>query len=123
MKLLRVIEGQISVHLVRRYLVIAHVICARSLQQAIGADDVGLYERLGIEDGVIVMTLSRIVDDRITARHHPVKQLSVTDVTAHEVHTIFWNAVEVVNVARVSEFVEHRNVNVRVMVDHVMDEI
>lgn len=51
---------------------VADAVLADSLQQTEGALHVGAQERLGVGDGVVVVGLGGVVDDRVVAREQPV---------------------------------------------------
>ena len=119
----RIVQSQVAVHLVRAHVVVAHVVLAGRLQQAERALHVGLQERLRVRDRVVVVRLGRVVHDRVMARNDPVEQLGVADVAVHELHTIAQDRTDVLQVARIRQRVQNRDVHVRMVVVHVMHEI
>ena len=82
-----------------------------------------LQERFRVRDRIVVMGLGRVVHDRVMTRHDLVEQLGVADVAVYELDTVLGKARDVLDVARISQSVQHGHVHVRVMVDHVMHEI
>ena len=60
---------------------VADSVFADGLQQAEGSLGVGAQERLQVGDGVVVVALGGVVHDRAVARHQPVQQPGVADVT------------------------------------------
>ena len=104
-------------------MVVAHVVLAGRLQEAERALHVGLQERLRVRDRVVVVRLGRVVHDGVMARNDLVEQLGVADVAVHELHTVAQNAPDVLQVARIRQRVQNRDMHVRMVVVHVMDEI
>ena len=85
-ELRRVVERQVAVDLVGGDVVVADAVLADGLQQAEGALDVGAEERLGVGDGVVVVALGGVVDDRVVAGDDAVQQPGVADVAHDELH-------------------------------------
>ena len=119
----RIIQSEVAIHLVRAHVVVADPILPDRLEQTERAFHVRLQERFRVRDRIVVMGLGRVVHDRVVARHDPVEQLGVADVAMHELDTVLGKARDVLDVARISQSVQHGHVHVRVMVDHVMHEI
>ena len=119
----RIIQSEVAIHLVRAHVVVADAVLAHGLEQTERAFHVRLQERFRVRDRIVVMGLGRVVHDRVVARHDPVEQLGVADVAMHELDTVLGKARDVLDVARISQSVQHGHVHVRVMVDHVMHEI
>ena len=69
------------------------------------------------------MGFRRVMHDRVMPRHQPVQQLRVADVAVHELHTITQNAPDVLQIARIRQRIQHRHMNVGMIVVHVMHEI
>ena len=67
---------------------VADAVLADGLQQAEGALDVGAQEGLRVGDGVVVVALGRVVDDRVVAGDQPVQQPRVADVAHDELHAV-----------------------------------
>lgn len=61
---------------------------ADGLQQAEGALHVGAQERLRVGDGVVVVALGGVVDDRVVAGDQFIEQPSVADVADDELHAV-----------------------------------
>lgn len=119
----RIIQSEVAIHLVRAHVVVADAVLAHGLEQTERAFHVRPQERFRVRDRIVVMGLGRVVHDRVVARHDPVEQLGVADVAMHELDTILRQARDILDVARISQSVQHGHVHVRVMVDHVMHEI
>ena len=119
----RIVQSQVAVHLVRAHVVVAHVVLAGRLQEAERALHVGAQERLRVGDGVVVVALCGVVHDGVMARNDLVEQLGVADVAVHELHTVAQDAPDVLQVARIRQRVQNRDMHVRMVVVHVMDEI
>lgn len=119
----RIIQSEVAIHLVRAHVVVADAVPAHGLEQTERAFHVRLQERFRVRDRIVVMGLGRVMHDRVVARHDPVEQLGVADVAMHELDTVLRQARDVLDVARISQSVQHGHVHVRVMVDHVMHEI
>lgn len=119
----RIIQSEVAIHLVRAHVVVADAVPAHGLEQTERAFHVRPQERFRVRDRIVVMGLGRVVHDRVVARHDPVEQLGVADVAMHELDTILRQARDILDVARISQSVQHGHVHVRVMVDHVMYEI
>lgn len=119
----RIIQSEVAIHLVRAHVVVADAVPAHGLEQTERAFHVRPQERFRVRDRIVVMGLGRVMHDRVVARHDPVEQLGVADVAVYELDTILRQARDVLDVARISQSVQHGHVHVRVMVDHVMHEI
>jgi len=122
-ELVRIIQGQIAVHLVRAHVVVAHVVLAGRLQQAERAFHIRLQERLRVRDAVVVVGFRRVMHDRVMTGNDPVEQFRVADIAVHELHTITKNAPDVLQVARIRQRIQDRHMHIRMMVIHVMHEI
>ena len=99
------------------------IVLAHGLEQAEGAHDVRLHKRFGVRDRIVVVGLSRIMHNRIMTRHDPVKQLRVADVAMHEIHTIRRDALQIIQVTRIRQRIQHRHMRLRMMIHHIMHEI
>lgn len=119
----RIIQSEVAIHLVRAHVVVADAVPAHGLEQTERAFHVRPQERFRVRDRIVVMGLGRVVHDRVVARHDPVEQLGVADVAVHELDTILRQARDILDVARISQSVQHGHMHVRMMVDHVMHEI
>ena len=119
----RVVEREVAVDLVRGDVVVAHVVPAAGLEQAVGALDVGAQERLRVRDGVVVVGLGGVVDDGVVAGDQPLQEPRVADVAHHELHALGRQARDVLRVAGVGELVEHGHVRARAVVDDVVHEV
>lgn len=118
-----VVERQVAVDLVGGDVVVADAVLADGLQQAEGALDVGAQEGLRVRDGVVVVALGGVVDDRVVARDDPIEQLGVADVAHDELHAVGGQPGDVLGVAGVGQLVQDGHVRPRVVIDHVMDEV
>ena len=118
-----VVERQVAVDLVGGDVVVADAVFADGLQQAEGALDVGAQERLRIGDGVIVVGLGGVVHDRVVARHQLIEQRGVADVAHDELHAVRRQPRDVLGVAGVGQLVQDGDVDLRVVVDHVVYEV
>ena len=119
----RVVERQVAVDLVGGDVVVADAVFADGLQQAEGAIDVGAQERLGVGDGVVVVGLRGIVDDRVVARDDAIQQLRVADVAHDELHAVRRQPGDILGVAGVGQLVQHGDVDARVVVHDVVHEV
>ena len=119
----RVIERQVAVDLVGGDVVVADSVLADGLQQAEGALDVGAQKGLGVGDGVVVVALGGVVDDGVVARDDLLEKLGIADVAHDELHAVGGQPRDVLAVAGVGKLVEHRDVDPRVVVDHVVHEV
>ena len=119
----RVVERQVAVDLVGGDVVVADAVLADGLEQAEGALDVGAEERLRIGDGVVVVGLGGVMDDRVVAGHEPVQQLGVADVAYDELHAVGGKPGDVLGVAGVGQLVQDGHVHVGVVVDHVVHKV
>lgn len=118
-----VVERQVAVDLVGGDVVVADAVLADGLQQAEGALDVGAQERLGVGDGVVVVALGGVVHDRVVARDDAVQQPGVANVANDELHAVGGEPGDVLRVAGVSQLVQDGDVNVRMVVHDVVDEV
>lgn len=119
----RVVERQVAVDLVGGDVVVADAVFTDGLQQAEGALDVGAQERLRVGDGVVVVGLGGIVDDRIVAGHELVQQLGVADVAHDELHALGGQPGDVLGVAGVGQLVQDGHVHPEVVVDDIVHEV
>lgn len=122
-ELRRIVQGEIAVHLVGAHVMVAHIVLAGRLQQAERALHVRLQKRLRVRDAVVVVGLRRVMHDRVMPRNDPVEQFRVADVAVHELHAVAQDALDVLQVARIRQRIQHRHMHVRMMVVHVMHEI
>ena len=122
-ELRRVVERKVAVDLVGGDVVVADAVFADGLQQAEGSLDVGAQERLRIGDGVVVVGLRGIVDDRVVAGDDPIEQLRVADVAHDKLHAVGGQPRDVLGVAGVGQLVQDGDVDARVVVDHVVHEV
>jgi len=119
----RLVQGEVSVDLVRAHVVVADAELPHGLEQAVGADDVRLHEGLGIPDRVVVVGLRRIVDDRIMAGDDALQELRIADVTHDELHLGLREACYVCGVPCIGELVEDRHMRLRVVPGHPAHEV
>ena len=122
-ELRRVVERQVAVDLVGGDMVVADAVFADGLQQAEGALHVGAQERLGVGDGVVVVALGGVVHDRVVARDDAAQQPGIADVAHDELHAVGGQPGDVLGVAGVGQLVQDGDVDVRVVVDHVVHEV
>ena len=122
-ELRRVVERQVAVDLVGGDVVVADAVFPHCLQQAEGALHVGAQERLGVGDGVVVVALGGVVHDGVVARHQLIEQLGVADVAHDELNAVRRQPGDVLGVAGVGQLVQDGDVDARVVVDHVVDEV
>ena len=102
---------------------VADAVLADGLQQAEGALHVGAQERLRVGDGVVVVALGGVVDDRVVARNNLIEELSIADVADDELHAVGGKPGDVLGVAGVGQLVQDGHMDVRVVVDHVVHEV
>lgn len=122
-ELRRVVERQVAVDLVGGDVVVADAVLADGLQQAEGALDVGAQEGLRVGDGVVVVALGGVVHDRVVARDDAVQQPGVADVAHDELHAVGGQPRDVLGVAGVGQLVQDGDVDARVVVHDVVDEV
>ena len=122
-ELRRVVERQVAVDLVGGDVVVADAVLADGLQQAEGALDVGAQERLRVRDGVVVVALGGVVHDGVVAGDQLIEQGGVADVAHDELHAVGGQPGDVLGVAGVGQLVQDGDVDVGVVVDHVVDEV
>ena len=119
----RVVERQVAVDLVGRDVVVADAVLADGPQQAEGALHVGAQEGLGVGDGVVVVGLGRVVDDRVVAGDDLIKEFGIADVAHDELHAVGGKPGDVLGVAGVGQLVQDGHVDARVVVHHVVHEV
>ena len=119
----RVVESQVAVDLVGGDVVVADAVLADGLQEAEGALDVGAQEGLRVGDGVVVVALGGVVDDRVVAGDQFIEQPSVADVADDELHAVRRQPRDVLGVAGVGQLVQDGHVHPGVVVDHVVHEV
>ena len=122
-ELRRVVERQVAVDLVGGDVVVADAVLADGLQQAEGALHVGAQERLRVGDGVVVVALGGVVDDRVVAGDQFIEQPSVADVADDELHAVRRQPRDVLGVAGVGQLVQDGDVDARVVVHDVVHEV
>ena len=122
-ELRRVVERQVAVDLVGGDVVVADAVLADGLQQAEGALHVGAQEGLGVGDGVVVVALGGVVDDRVVAGDQFIEQPSVADVADDELHAVRRQPRDVLGVAGVGQLVQDGHVDTRVVLHHVVHEV
>ena len=122
-ELRRVVERQVAVDLVGGDVVVADAVLADGLQQAEGALHVGAQERLGVRDGVVVVTLGGVVHDGVVARDDAIQQLRVADVAHDELDPIRRQPGDVLGVAGVGQLVQDGHVHTGVVVHDVVHEV
>ena len=119
----RVVEREVAVDLVCRDVVEADAVFPARLQQAEGALDVGPKERLRVGDGVVVVGLGGVVDDRVVAGDDPLQQVRVADVAHHELDAVGGEPRYVLRVAGVGQLVQHGDVHSGAVLHHVVHEV
>ena len=119
----RVVERQVAVDLVGGDVVVADTVLPHGLQQAEGALHVGAQERLRVGDGVVVVALGGVVDDRVVAGDQPVQQLRVADVAHDELHAVRRQPGDVLGVAGVGQLVQDGHVHLGMVVHDVVHEV
>lgn len=122
-ELVRVVERQVAVHLVGGDVMVPDIVLAHGLEQAEGAHDVRLHKRFGVRDRIVVVGLGGVMHNGVMARHDPVKQLRVADIAMHEIHAIRRDALQVIQVTRIRQRIQHRHMRLRMMIHHIMHEI
>ena len=122
-ELRRVVEREVAVDLVGGDVVVADAVLPHGLQQAEGALDVGAQERLRVRDGVVVVGLRGVVHDGVVARHQLIEQPGVADVADDELDAVGRQPGDVLGVAGVGQLVQDGDVDARVVVHHVVDEV
>ena len=122
-ELRRVVERQVSIDFVGGDVVVADAVFAHGLQKAEGALDVGAQEGLRVGDGVVVVALGRVVHDRVVTRHQLIEQSGVADVAHDELHAVGGQPGDVLGVAGVGQLVQDGDVDARVVVHDVADEV
>ena len=88
MNLARIVEREVAVDLVGGDVVEPGAVRADGFQQGVGADDVGLQERVRVVQGVVVVGFGGVVDDRVGGGDQFVDQGCVGDVTSDECHAV-----------------------------------
>ena len=119
----RVVEREVAVDLVGGYVVVADAVLTDGLQKAEGALHVGAQERLGVGDGVVVVALGGVVDDRVVAGDDPIQQPGIADVAHDELHAVGGQPGDVLGVAGVGQLVQDGDVHVGMVVHHVVHEV
>lgn len=119
----RVVEREVAVDLVGGDVVIADAVLPHGLQKAEGALHVGAQERLRVGDGVVVVALGGVVDDRVVARDDPIEKLGVADVAHDELHAVRGQPGDVLGVAGVGQLVQDGDVYLGVVLHHVVHEV
>ena len=102
---------------------VADAVLPHGLQKAEGALHVGAQERLRVGDGVVVVGLRGIVDDRVVARDQLIEQGGVADVADDELHAVRRQPGDVLGVAGVGQLVQDGDVHPGVVVHHVVHEV
>ena len=122
-ELRRVVERQVAVDLVGGDVVVADAVLPHGLQQAEGALHVGAQERLRVGDGVVVVALGGVVHDGVVAGDDAVQQPGVADIAHDELHAVRRQPGDVLGVAGVGQLVQDGDVDLRVVLHHVVHEV
>ena len=119
----RVVQRKVPVDLVGGDVVVAHAVLPARLDERVGAPHVGLQERGGVGDGVVVVGLGGVVHHGVGPGHEPVDERGVADVADHELHAVGGEPGDVLGVAGVGKLVQHGDVHPGVLARHVVDEV
>ena len=119
----RLAQREVAVDLVGAHVVVADSVLGRGLDEAVGADDVGAHEGLGVGDRVVVVGLGRVVHDGVVARDEALQQALVAHVAHDELHLVLGEPRDVLGVAGVGELVEDRDVDLGVVGRHPAHEV
>lgn len=96
-----------------------------AFQKYLGALDIGLNERRGIQDAPVNMGLSGEIDNGVKALvQNSIHRLAVSNIDLHEV--ISWsvlNIFQVLQVSGVGQLIQVRYFPLRMLFSNVMDEI
>ena len=109
-KLRRVVELEVPVHLVRGDVVVPGAVPPRGLEQRVGADEIGVNERARVIERVVVVALRGEMHNEVRRRHQGVYQLAVGDVPLCERQSRVDGQRRLVT--RVGEVVEHGDLGV-----------
>lgn len=119
----RVVQRQVAVDLVGGDVVVAHAVLPASLDEGVGALDVGLEERARVGDGVVVVGLGGVVDHGVRLGDQAVDERGVAYVAHDELDAVRGEPRDVLGVAGVGQLVEHGDVDARVLAHDVVDEV
>jgi len=126
-KEVRAVKRQVAVDLIRRDLMVAvNAVLAAGVEQHARADDIRLQEDLRILDGAVDMRLRREVDDdiRLLLLEDAVDRLTVCDVRANELEVLLLHRpFKRLEVARVRQLVDADDAVIRMLLEHVVDEV
>ena len=118
-----VVERKVAVDLVGGDVVVADAVFPDGLQQAEGALDGGAKDLLGVGDGVVVVALGGVVHDGVVARDELIEQPGIADVAHDELHAVGGEPRDILGVAGVGQLVQDGDVDVRVVLHDVVDEV
>ena len=122
-ELRRIIQRQIAVHLVGAYVVVTDAILTYCFEQTERALHIGVQERLGIGDGVVVVRFRRIMHDGVMPRHDAIQQIRIADISHDQLHAVFRKSSDVLRIACICQLVQYGDMHIRMIIDHVMYEI
>ena len=117
-------QWQVAVNLVGGDVVVTDVVLPAGLDQGEGPLDVGLDERRRVDQGVVVVTLSSVVNNRIGLADQLVHQVGVTDIADDQLHLVLRQTGDVGRVTGVGQLVEDGDVfNLGVVIDQEVNEV
>lgn len=103
---------------------VTDVVLPASLNQGKGPLDVGLNEWGWVDQGVVVVTLGRVVNHGVGLADQLVDQVLVTDVADDQLNLVLRQASDIGRVAGVGQLVEDGNVfNLGVVVNQEVNEV
>lgn len=103
---------------------VTDVVLLASLNQGKGPLDVGLNEWGWVDQGVVVVTLGRVVNHGVGLADQLVDQVLVTDVADDQLNLVLRQASDIGRVAGVGQLVEDGNVfNLGVVVNQEVNEV
>ena len=116
------VEVEVAEDLVGGDVVQPRAVPADRLEDRVGADQVGLDERLGVVQRVVDVRLGREVHDGVALRDELVDQRAVADVAVHELDLVL-DRLQALAVAGVGERVQHDHLVLGVVAHRVVDEV
>ena len=100
-----------------------HTVPATRLDEDICALDIGLEERDGVGDRVVVMGLGGKVHHGIGLGNQPIHKRSIADVANHQLNAVDRQVGNVPMIARVGELVQHDHMHARVLAHDMAHKI
>ena len=117
-----VIELEVTKDFVGADVVQAFAMFANSLEDSVGADDVGFHKGPWVAQGIVVVALGCKVDNDVGVCNQPVHELVVADIASDEVDFVE-HRLQVIRIAGVGELVDNSDFILRSVCQGIVHEV